>query len=147
MYQLLNGVLYLRSCFVLPRDFRPANILITSTAISKIGCLGLARLSCDPLRTFFMGAKVIVTIWFRTPKLLLGVKQYNRAIAIDLRAVESVLAELTSLRSILKFKLEEAKMDQKKNVPFQGGHLQEIFDIRGSPNGGFQWEPPQPVSD
>ncbi|KLO14515.1 kinase-like protein [Schizopora paradoxa] len=130
IYQLLNGVLYLHSCHVLHRDLKPANILITSTGIVKIGDLGLARLSCDPLHTLFAGDKVVVTIWYRAPELLLGAKHYNRA--IDIWAVGCVLAELASLRPI--FKGEEAKMDQKKNVPFQRDQLQKIFDVRGSPN-------------
>jgi len=131
IYQLLNGVLYLHSCHVLHRDLKPANILITSNGIVKIGDLGLARLSHDPLHTLFAGDKVVVTIWYRAPELLLGAKHYNKA--IDIWAVGCVLAELASLRPI--FKGEEAKMDQKKNVPFQRDQLLKIFDVRGSPTG------------
>ena len=100
----------------------------------KIGDLGLARLSCDPLNSLVAGDKVVVTIWYRAPELLLGAKHYNKA--IDMWAVGCVLAELASLKPI--FKGEEAKMDQKKNVPFQRDQLQKIFDIRGSPNGGWE---------
>jgi len=76
----------------------------------------------------------VVTIWYRAPELLLGAKHYNKA--IDIWAVGCVLAELASLRPI--FKGEEAKMDQKKNVPFQRDQLLKIFDVRGSPTG--RWE-------
>ncbi|KLO14516.1 kinase-like protein [Schizopora paradoxa] len=130
IYQLLNGVLYLHSCHILHRDLKPANILITSSGTVKIGDLGLARLSSDPLNSLLAGDKVVVTIWYRAPELLLGAKHYNKA--IDIWAVGCVMAELASLKPI--FKGEEAKMDQKKNVPFQRDQLQKIFDIRGTPN-------------
>ena len=131
IYQLLNGVLYLHSCHILHRDLKPANILITSTGVVKIGDLGLARLAHEPLQPLFAGDKVVVTIWYRAPELLLGARHYNKA--IDMWAVGCVLAELASLRPI--FKGEEAKMDSKKNVPFQRDQLLKILDIRGTPEG------------
>ncbi|KAL5507736.1 SSN3 [Sanghuangporus vaninii] len=129
-YQLLNGVLYLHSCHILHRDLKPANILITSKGVVKIGDLGLARLVYEPLQALIAGDKVVVTIWYRAPELLLGAKHYTKA--IDIWAVGCVLAELASLRPI--FKGEEAKMDSKKNVPFQRDQLLRIFEVRGTPD-------------
>ena len=133
IYQLLNGVLYLHSCHILHRDLKPANILITSKGVVKVGDLGLARLVYEPLQPLIAGDKVVVTIWYRAPELLLGAKHYTRA--IDIWAVGCVLAELASLRPI--FKGEEAKMDSKKNVPFQRDQLLKIFEVRGTPDGRF----------
>lgn len=42
------------------------------------------------------------------------------------------MAELVSLRPI--FKGEEAKLDQKKNVPFQRDQLTKVFEVLGTPN-------------
>ena len=131
IYQLLNGLVYLHSCHILHRDLKPANILITSAGIVKIGDLGLARLIHQPLQPLFAGDKVVVTIWYRAPELLMGAKHYNKA--IDCWAVGCVMAELASLRPI--FKGEEAKLDSKKNVPFQRDQLIKIFDILGTPDG------------
>jgi cyclin-dependent kinase 8/11 len=130
IYQLLNGVLYLHSCHILHRDLKPANILITSSGIVKIGDLGLARLIYEPLQPLTSGDKVVVTIWYRAPELLLGARHYNKA--IDIWAVGCVMAELASLRPI--FKGEEAKLDSKKNVPFQRDQLMKIFEVRGTPD-------------
>ncbi|THH06619.1 hypothetical protein EW145_g3951, partial [Phellinidium pouzarii] len=130
IYQLLNGVLYLHSCHILHRDLKPANILITSSGVVKVGDLGLARLVYEPLQPLTSSDKVVVTIWYRAPELLLGARHYTKA--IDIWAVGCVLAELASLRPI--FKGEEAKMDSKKNVPFQRDQLLKIFDVRGTPN-------------
>ncbi|KAF7295344.1 Cell division control protein 45 [Mycena indigotica] len=112
IYQLLNGLVYLHSCHILHRDLKPANILITASGIVKIGDLGLARLIYQPLQPLFAGDKVVVTIWYRAPELLLGAKHYHKA--IDCWAVGCVMAELASLRPI--FKGEEAKLDSKKNL-------------------------------
>lgn len=133
IYQLFNGLIYLHSCHILHRDLKPANILITSSGVVKIGDLGLARLIYQPLQPLFAGDKVVVTIWYRAPELLMGAKHYNKA--IDCWAVGCVLAELASLRPI--FKGEEAKLDSKKNVPFQRDQLLKIFEVLGTPNGLF----------
>ncbi|EKM60047.1 uncharacterized protein PHACADRAFT_170622 [Phanerochaete carnosa HHB-10118-sp] len=129
-FQLLNGLLYLHSCHIIHRDLKPANILITADGVVKIGDLGLARLTYSPLQALYTGDKVVVTIWYRAPELLLGAKHYNKA--IDIWAVGCVVAELASLRPI--FKGEEAKLDSKKNVPFQKDQMLKIFEILGTPD-------------
>ena len=61
----------------------------------------------------------------------MGAKHYNKA--VDCWAVGCVMAELASLRPI--FKGEEAKLDSKKNVPFQKDQLLRIFEVLGTPKG------------
>ncbi|KAI9812931.1 MAG: cyclin-dependent protein kinase [Pycnora praestabilis] len=129
LFQLLNGLLYLHSNWVLHRDLKPANIMVTSGGEVKVGDLGLARLFYKPLHSLFNGDKVVVTIWYRAPELLLGSRHYTPA--IDLWAVGCIFAELLSLRPI--FKGEEAKMDSKKTVPFQRNQMQKIVEIMGLP--------------
>lgn len=129
LFQLLNGLLYLHTNWVLHRDLKPANIMVTSKGEVRIGDLGLARLFYKPLHNLFSGDKVVVTIWYRAPELLLGSRHYTPA--IDLWAVGCIFAELLSLRPI--FKGEEAKMDSKKTVPFQKNQMQKIVEILGMP--------------
>jgi cyclin-dependent kinase 8/11 len=109
---------------------KPANILISSAGVVKIGDLGLARLTYQPLQGLTLGDKVVVTIWYRAPELLLGAKHYNTA--IDCWAVGCVFAEMIGLKPI--FKGEEAKIDPKKNMPFQREQLSKIFDVLGPPD-------------
>lgn len=129
MFQLLNGCQYLHTNWVLHRDLKPANIMVTSAGEVKIGDLGLARLAYKPLHSLYSGDKVVVTIWYRAPELLLGSRHYTPA--VDMWAVGCIFAELLSLRPI--FKGEEAKMDSKKTVPFQRNQMQKIVDIMGLP--------------
>lgn len=129
LFQLLNGLLYLHTNWVLHRDLKPANIMVTSKGEVRIGDLGLARLFYKPLHSLFSGDKVVVTIWYRAPELLLGSRHYTPA--VDLWAVGCIFAELLSLRPI--FKGEEAKMDGKKQVPFQKNQMQKIVEILGMP--------------
>ncbi|KAL2075981.1 hypothetical protein VTL71DRAFT_924 [Oculimacula yallundae] len=129
MFQLLNGCQYLHANWVLHRDLKPANIMVTSSGEVRIGDLGLARLFNKPLHSLFSGDKVVVTIWYRAPELLLGSRHYTPA--IDMWAIGCIFAELLSLRPI--FKGEEAKMDSKKTVPFQRNQMQKIVEIMGIP--------------
>ncbi|KAJ2930871.1 hypothetical protein H1R20_g6215, partial [Candolleomyces eurysporus] len=158
-YQLLNGCIYLHASHILHRDLKPANILITAQGVVKIGDLGLARLVSGPLQPLVAGDKVVVTIWYRAPELLMGAKHYNKA--IDCWAVGCVLAELASLRPI--FKGEEAKIEhhaggngdnnnnnngggggggRKKHSsvpPFQRDQLIKIFEVLGTPDESRDW--------
>ena len=116
LFQLLNGVHYLHSHFVLHRDLKPANILLTCDGVIKIADLGLARIYQAPLQSLYAGDKVVVTIWYRAPELLLGARHYNSK--IDMWALGCIWGELLALRPM--FKGEEAKIDPKiKTTPFQ----------------------------
>ena len=130
LWQLINGVYYLHENWVMHRDLKPANIMVTAEGKVKTGDLGLARLFKEPLLPLFNGDKLVVTIWYRAPELLLGARHYSPA--IDMWAVGCIFAELLALRPI--FKGEETKLDNKKNVPFQKNQLQKIVDVLGMPS-------------
>lgn len=131
IWQILNGVTFLHQNWIFHRDLKPANIMVSSNGVVKIGDLGLARKFNNPLQSLYTGDKVVVTIWYRAPELLLGARHYTSS--IDLWAVGCILAELLSLRPI--FKGEEAKLDMnnKKSVPFQKSQFQKIVEILGTP--------------
>ena len=129
MWQILDGVSYLHQNWILHRDLKPANIMVTVNGCIKIGDLGLARKFSNLLQTLYTGDKVVVTIWYRAPELLLGARHYTPS--IDIWAVGCIFAELIGLQPI--FKGEEAKMDSKKTVPFQGNQLQRILEVLGTP--------------
>lgn len=129
LHQLLEGVAYLHENWVLHRDLKPANIMITRDGVVKIGDLGLARRFYNPIQPLYTGDKVVVTIWYRAPELLLGAKHYGPA--IDLWAVGCIMAELLVLRPL--FKGDEVKIENKKTVPFQRQQMTKIIEILGTP--------------
>ncbi|KAF2087250.1 cyclin-dependent protein kinase-like protein Ssn3 [Saccharata proteae CBS 121410] len=129
LWQLLQGLHYLHKNWVMHRDLKPANIMVTGKGAVKIGDLGLARLFYRPPVTLYSNDKVVVTIWYRAPELLLGSRHYTPA--VDLWAVGCIFAELLTLRPM--FKGEEAKLDSKKTPPFQRNQMQKIVEILGMP--------------
>ena len=53
--------------------------MVTADGRVKVGDLGLARIFYKPLAPLYNGDKVVVTIWYRAPELLLGAKHYTPA--------------------------------------------------------------------
>ncbi|KAJ3260838.1 cyclin-dependent protein kinase [Boothiomyces macroporosus] len=129
LWQILNGVSYMHNNWVLHRDLKPANILVTTDGVVKIADLGLARLFQAPIYPLYHGDKVVVTIWYRAPELLLGSRHYTKG--IDIWAIGCIYAELLMLKPL--FKGDEAKMDAKKTIPFQKDQLTKIIDVLGFP--------------
>lgn len=103
LHQILAGIHYLHSNWVLHRDLKPANILVMGDGIErgrvKIADMGFARLFNSPLKpmadlgririncfSFFylrmIVDPVVVTFWYRAPELLLGARHYTKAIDI-----------------------------------------------------------------
>lgn len=129
LWQLLNGVSYLHANFIVQRDLKPANILVTSSGVVKVGDMGLARVYRRPFQTLYNGDKVVVTVWYRAPELLLGCRHYTPA--VDMWSVGCIFAEMLALRPV--FKGEEVKMEKKQQVPFQRDQMGKIIDVLGSP--------------
>ncbi|KAI9716730.1 MAG: cyclin-dependent protein kinase [Chrysothrix sp. TS-e1954] len=103
--------------------------MVTSNGQVKIGDLGLARIFREPLLPLVHGDKVVVTIWYRAPELLLGAKHYTPA--VDTWAVGCIFGELLCLRPI--FKGEEVKADSRRAVPFQRNQMEKIVKVLGLP--------------
>jgi len=128
-HQILQGCAYLHAQWVVHRDLKPANVMVSASGRVAIGDLGLARAFREPPAPLYAGDKVVVTIWYRAPELLLGGRHYTPA--VDLWAVGCIVAELLALRPA--FKGDEAKVDAKKTVPFQRNQVQKIADVLGFP--------------
>ncbi|WBW72637.1 mediator complex, cyclin-dependent protein kinase subunit Srb10 [Schizosaccharomyces osmophilus] len=128
MWQLLNGLSYLHENWVIHRDLKPANIMITAAGKVKIGDLGLGRLIRDPLLPLYSSDRVVVTIWYRAPELLLGARDYTPA--IDIWAIGCIYGEILALTPLFK---GEVKVESKKVVPFQRTQMLRIMEILGTP--------------
>ena len=100
MMQLLRGVAHLHDNWIIHRDLKTSNLLLSHKGILKvraatlrkrnvrfgrksrylvsdvlqIGDFGLAREYGSPLRQY---TPIVVTLWYRAPELLLGIKVFS----------------------------------------------------------------------
>ncbi|GAA6021420.1 hypothetical protein JCM11491_006703 [Sporobolomyces phaffii] len=115
MYMTFKGLEFCHRNWILHRDMKPNNLLISADGVLKIADFGLAREYADE------NAKMtcqVVTRWYRPPELLLGARSYSTG--VDTWAAGCIFAELM-LR--VPFMAGESDMEQ----------LQTIFNALGTP--------------
>ena len=95
LYQLLKGVAYCHSKLVLHRDLKPQNLLISRQGQLKIADFGLARPFGAPVRSY---SPEVVTLWYRSPDILLGSKFYSTS--IDMWSIGCIFAEMVTGRPL-----------------------------------------------
>jgi serine/threonine protein kinase len=80
MFQILRGLDYCHNKNILHRDLKPQNILINMNGEVKIADFGLARAKSMSVNRNY--SNEVVTIWYRSPDLLLGSRNYDCKIDI-----------------------------------------------------------------
>lgn len=116
MIQLLRAVAHLHDNWILHRDLKTSNLLLSHKGILKVGDFGLAREYGSPLKAY---TPVVVTLWYRAPELLLCVKEYSKP--IDMWSVGCIHAEFLTMKALWPGKSD---IDQ----------LNKIFKDLGTPN-------------
>ncbi|BFZ25398.1 hypothetical protein BsWGS_28436 [Bradybaena similaris] len=131
LHQILAGIHYLHSNWVLHRDLKPANILVMGEGPErgrvKIADMGFARLFNSPLKPLADLDPVVVTFWYRAPELLLAARHYTKA--IDIWAIGCIFAELLTSEPIFHCRQE----DIKTSNPYHHDQLDRIFNVMGFP--------------
>ncbi|KXS16085.1 Pkinase-domain-containing protein [Gonapodya prolifera JEL478] len=115
MIQLLSGVKLLHDLWIIHRDLKTSNLLMTNTGHVKIADFGLARSYGDPPVNL---TQLVVTLWYRAPELLLGESNYTPA--IDMWSIGCIFGELVNNEALMPGRGE---IDQ----------LNQIFRLLGSP--------------
>lgn len=92
LHQILLGLNYLHSNNIIHRDIKSANILISNKGEVKIADFGLARVFNPNPNIQRQYTNRVVTLWYRSPELLLGATNYGPA--IDVWSVGCLFSEL-----------------------------------------------------
>lgn len=113
--QLLSGLWYCHEREVLHRDIKGSNLLIDNKGNLKIADFGLARTFNDNLKRY---TNRVITLWYRSPELLLGAEEYGPE--VDMWSVGCLIVELLTKRPLFP----------GKDEPEQ---LELIFQVLGTP--------------
>ncbi|OAL52610.1 cell division control protein 2 [Pyrenochaeta sp. DS3sAY3a] len=116
MMQLCQGVRYCHAHRVLHRDLKPQNLLIDKDLNLKLADFGLARAFGVPLRTY---THEVVTLWYRSPEILLGGRQYSTG--VDMWSVGCIFAEMCTRKPLFP---GDSEIDE----------IFKIFRILGTPS-------------
>eukprot|EP01084_Bolivina_argentea_P234990 395552_1 len=79
MFQLLTGLSYLHTQFILHRDLKTSNLLLSNNGTLKICDFGMSRPFSYPSRSY---TNYVVTLWYRSPELLLAADKYGPPIDV-----------------------------------------------------------------
>lgn len=86
--QVLKGLRYLHHNFIVHRDLKVSNLLMTDKGCVKIADFGLARWFGLPLKPM---TPRVVTLWYRAPELLLQAK--TQTTSVDMWAAGCILGK------------------------------------------------------
>ncbi|UZJ51048.1 hypothetical protein CBS101457_000368 [Exobasidium rhododendri] len=113
--QLLSAIALLHRNWIIHRDLKTSNLLMNNRGQLKLADFGLARMYGEPRGEM---TQLVVTLWYRSPELLLGATSYDTG--PDMWSVGCIFAELITTEPLFTGKNET---DQ----------LHKIFKLLGQP--------------
>lgn len=106
MWQLFQGMEYLYDNFIVHRDLKLSNLLLTEDGSLKIADFGLARL----LGVYHHSIKEpaltpnVITLWYRAPEIILGSVNYD--FSVDMWSAGCIFGEFLAHKPLLPGKSE-----------------------------------------
>lgn len=98
LHQLLDAIAYCHRRGVLHRNLKPKHLLVSTddatpenleNAVLQVSDFALVRATGLPRRTYTME---VVTLWYRPPEILMGVRGYTQA--VDIWSIGCIFAEM-----------------------------------------------------
>jgi len=127
-YQICAALEFCHARRIIHRDLKPQNLLIDSKGLIKIADFGLGRSFGVPIRAF---THEVVTLWYRCPEVLLGMKRYS--CGIDTWSIGCIFAEMITKKPIFQ---GDSEIDE----------IFKIFQVLGTPTNS-QWEGVEELPD
>jgi cell division cycle 2-like protein len=119
MLQLLSATALMHESWIVHRDLKTSNLLMTNRGMIKVADFGLARYFGEPVINM---TQLVVTLWYRyfpgfmidirAPELLLGTKEYGTE--IDMWSIGCIFGELCMMEPLLQ---GNSEIDQLAKVP------------------------------
>lgn len=116
LLQIISATHLMHQNWILHRDLKTSNLLMNNRGQIKVADFGLARFTSDPCPRNL--TRLVVTLWYRAPELLLGAKEYGPE--VDMWSIGCIFAELLTKDPVLKGTTE---VDQ----------ISKIFTLLGVP--------------
>jgi len=113
MLQLGSAVEFLHAHWIMHRDLKTSNILMNNRGEIKLADFGMARFCGDPPPQNL--TQLVVTLWYRSPELLLGATTYDSS--VDIWSLGCIFGELLTRNPLLQGKNEVDQLSKVSSAP------------------------------